>query len=128
MRGFFSGIMSGFIFRPYIFFLGLGATLMALSIYELVWLLHRTLSTMAEVGSTAPDPQDLFSYSLSLQFQNSPQTFLIGGIAFIVAIQFLSLGFLSLQSKRYFEELFHMGTSLKNAKQVRSVKNYSKKP
>ena len=127
MRGFFSGIMSGFIFRPYIFFLGLGATLMALSIYELVWLLHRTLSTMAEVGSTAPDPQDLFSYSLSLQFQNSPQTFLIGGIAFIVAIQFLSLGFLSLQSKRYFEELFHMGTSLKNAKQVRPGKSYSKR-
>jgi len=25
----------------------------------------------------------------------------------------LSLGFLSLQNKRYFEELFHLGTSIK---------------
>ena len=116
IRGFFSGIMSGFIFRPYIFFLGLGVVLMALSIYEMIWLLHNTLSTIPKIRSTAPDPKDLFSYSLSLQFEKNPQTFLIGGIAFIVAIQFLSLGFLSLQSKRYFEELFHMGTSLKKGK------------
>jgi hypothetical protein len=37
----------------------------------------------------------------------------VGGITFIAAIQFLSVGFLSLQSKRYFEELFHLGTSFK---------------
>jgi len=116
IRGFFSGIMSGFIFRPYIFFLGLGVVLMALSLYEMIWLLHDTLSTIPKIRSTAPDPKDLFSYSLSLQFEKNPQTFLIGGIAFIVAIQFLSLGFVSLQNKRYFEELFHMGTSLKKNK------------
>jgi glycosyltransferase involved in cell wall biosynthesis len=110
LRSFFSGIMSGFIFRPYIFFVGIGTFLMLLSLYELVWLLYDTLSYFA----SAPVSQQVsFSNSLAAQFQKNPQSFLVGGITFVIAIQFLSVGFLSLQSKRYFEELFHLGTSLK---------------
>lgn len=108
IRGFFSGIMSAFIFRPYIFFLAIGAVLMLLSMYELVWLLVDTL-TYIESSTQTPS----FSTSLALQFRKNPQSFIVGGITFIAAIQFLSLGFLSLQSKRYFEELFHLGTSFK---------------
>jgi hypothetical protein len=111
IRGFFSGIMSGFIFRPYIFFLGIGTVLMIISLYEIIWLLHDTFADMSKLRSS--QIQDTFSYSVALQFRKNPQTFFIGGITFIVAVQFLSLGFLSLQSKRYFEELFHLGTSLK---------------
>ena len=113
LRGFFSGLMSAFIFRPYIFFMGVGAILLCLSLYQLVWLLVDTLSSMHAImvqGVTSGSP---FSDSLSLQFKKNPQSFLVGGITFIAAIQFLSLGFLSLQSKRYFEEMFHLGTSLK---------------
>ncbi len=109
LRGFFSGIMSSFIFRPYIFFLGIGVILMLLSLYELIWLLHDTLADL----STSAQSEKSFSISLALQFRKNPQTFIVGGITFIAAIQILSLGFLSLQSKRYFEELFHLGTSLK---------------
>jgi glycosyltransferase involved in cell wall biosynthesis len=108
IRSFFSGIMSGFIFRPYIFFLGIGIFLMLLSLYELVWLLYDTLSYIA-----ATIPKNSFSHSLAFQFKKNPQSFLVGGITFVIAIQFLSVGFLSLQSKRYFEELFHLGSSLK---------------
>lgn len=111
LRSFFSGLMSGFIFRPYIFFMGIGAILMILSLYELIWLL---VDTLAGLGSAAaPAEIHSFSESLALQFKQNPQSFLVGGITFVVAIQFLSLGFLSLQSKRYFEELFHLGTSFK---------------
>lgn len=109
LRGFLSGIMSSFIFRPYIFFLTIGAILMLLSLYELVWLLVDTLSFISQASGTVPT----FSSSLALQFRKNPQSFIVGGITFIAAIQFLSLGFLSLQSKRYFEELFHLGSSLK---------------
>ncbi len=111
IRGFFSGLMSGFIFRPYIFFVGIGLFLMLLSLYELVWLLFDTLKYIAETKSGVT-----FSQSLARQFRMNPQSFLVGGITFIIAIQFLSVGFLSLQSKRYFEELFHLGTSLKKNK------------
>ncbi len=113
LRSFFSGLMSGFIFRPYIFFMGIGIFLMLLSLYELVWLLYDTLSYIAQ--SNTPSN---FSDSLALQFKRNPQSFLVGGITFIIAIQFLSVGFLSLQSKRYFEELFHLGTSFKKKKET----------
>jgi len=121
IRGFFSGLMSAFIFRPYFFFIGIGAILMFLSLYQLVWLLIDTLSALADLNNHALQIEYPFSYSLALQFKKNPQSFLVGGITFLAAIQFLSLGFLSLQSKRYFEELFHIGTSLK--KQIVEPKN-----
>jgi len=116
IRGFFSGIMSAFIFRPYIFFIGIGGIIMALSLYELIWLFYDTIIDIDQClisGATTS-----FSISLTKQFIKNPQSFLIGGITFVVAIQFLSVGFLSLQSKRYFEELFHLGTSLKKQNQI----------
>jgi glycosyltransferase involved in cell wall biosynthesis len=116
LRGFFSGLMAGFIFRPYIFFIGIGSVLLCLSLYELVWLLVDTLSGIESIYKQIPLIGSPFSYSLRLQFNQNPQTFLVGGITFLAAIQFLGLGFVSLQNKRYFEELFHLGTSLKKQK------------
>lgn len=116
LRGFFSGLMSAFIFRPYIFFMGLGAFLMCLSMYQLVWLLVDTLSGLHDILVQGIQTDYPFSYSLSIQFKKNPQSFLVGGITFLAAVQFLSLGFLSLQSKRYFEEIFHLGTSIKKQK------------
>ena len=113
IRGFFSGIMTGFIFRPYIFFIGIGTILLCLSLYQLIWLLFDTVSAMNSLPLQTPLIDHPFSYSLALQFKKNPQSFLVGGITFLASIQFLSLGFVSLQSKRYFEELFHLGTSLK---------------
>ena len=116
VRGFFSGLMSAFIFRPYIFFIISGSFLMLLSLYELIWLLLDTLSNLSLANDISVT--NSFSISLAKQFLKNPQSFLVGGITFIVAIQLLSLGFLSLQSKRYFEELFHMGTSLKKQNEL----------
>ena len=107
-RGFFSGIMSAFIFRPYMFFLAIGTFLLALSMYELIWLFSDTIGHLNSVQPIGKDKS--FSISLAIQFQKNPQTFMVGGITFLAAIQFLSLGFMSLQSKRYFEELFHLGS------------------
>lgn len=113
LRGFFSGAMSAFIFRPYIFFIAIGTVLLLLSLYQLVWLLVDTLSAWNALSNQSVQVDYPFSHSLALQFKKNPQSFLVGGITFLAAIQFLGLGFLSLQNKRYFEELFHLGTSLK---------------
>jgi len=111
LRSFFSGLMSGFIFRPYIFFIGIGAILMLLSLYELIWLLYDVLADLAKTDGIVGQEHS-FSHSLAVEFQKNPQSFLVGGLTFIIAIQFLSVGFLSLQSKRYFEEL--LAESYKN--------------
>lgn len=120
MRGLLSGLMSSFIFRPYFFFVGIGSVLMILSLYQLIWLLADTLSSLSELAKQPIKIDYPFSYSLAQQFKKNPQSFLVGGITFLAAIQFLSLGFLSLQSKRYFDELFHLGTSLKKQTQPKS--------
>jgi glycosyltransferase involved in cell wall biosynthesis len=117
LRSFFSGIMSAFIFRPYIFFIAIGSVLMFLSLFELIWLLYDTILGMNYLIVHSANTEYVFSTSLLAQFQKNPQSFIVGGVTFIAAIQFLSLGFLSLQSKRYFEELFHLGTTLRKQKE-----------
>ncbi|MFC0875442.1 glycosyltransferase family 2 protein [Saccharicrinis sp. FJH2] len=107
IRGVFSGIMASFIFRPYIFFLAIGFVLMLLSMYQLVWLFFDTIIDMSIFSGEV----SRFSQSLALQFSKSPHSFLIGGITLLASLQFLGLGFISLQSKRYYDELFHLGTS-----------------
>jgi dolichol-phosphate mannosyltransferase len=117
IRGTLSGMMSAFIFRPYIFFMVIGAILLTLSLYQLIWLLYDTLAAWNAINHQSVHVDYPFSYSLSLQFKKNPQSFLVGGVTLLAAIQFLGLGFLSLQNKRYFEELFHLGTSIKKQKE-----------
>ena len=95
LRSFFSGLMSGFIFRPYILdSWAFGAILMILSLYELVWLLYDTVSYMAELHKAGCCRQQ-FSFSLATQFGKNPQTFLVGGITFLIAIQFWAWDFIT---------------------------------
>jgi len=45
-------------------------------------------------------------------YHEAPHTFFVGLMSLTLAIQFISLGILALQSKRYFEEIFHLGTTI----------------
>jgi hypothetical protein len=45
-------------------------------------------------------------------YSQFPHTFIAGLLALMLAIQLISLGILSLQSKSYFEEMFHLGTTI----------------
>jgi hypothetical protein len=51
--------------------------------------------------------------AFAITWENRPQSFIIGGFSFVVAVQLISLGLLATQSKRYFEELYHLGTSVR---------------
>src|SRR6185436_3813654 len=64
LRGFFSGLMAGFIFRPYIFFLAIGLVLLCLSLYQLIWLLFDTLSGIESIYDQVPAIAHPFSHSL----------------------------------------------------------------
>jgi len=111
-RGILSGLMSGFIFRPYIFFMLVGLILLILSLYIIIWLLINTVTIYPELTIAGQYFDDTFSSAVAEIFRRKPHAFFVAGISLIVALQFLSLGFLSLQSKRYFEELFHLNTTI----------------
>jgi hypothetical protein len=112
LSSFFSGLMAGFIFRPYIFFLGIGMILLVIALYIIGWIFINTFQIMPTIHI---DPQvfdDKFSMAIGTVFKARPHAFFVGGITLMLAIQILSLGFLSLQNKRYFEELFHISSSI----------------
>jgi hypothetical protein len=109
---FYSGLMAGFIFRPYIFFLGFGFLLLLISLYVIGWIFINIFQIYPTIPLVPGYFDERFSKALGLVFQQRPHAFFIGGITLMLAIQVLSLGFLSLQSKRYFEEMFHINSSI----------------
>jgi glycosyltransferase involved in cell wall biosynthesis len=113
LETFLSGLMAGFIFRPYIFFLTFGIVLLVLALYVIGWILINTFRLMPTIIITNPHFfDDRFSAAVGAVFDQHPQSFIVGGITLLAAIQVLSLSFISLQQKRYFEEMFHINTSI----------------
>jgi glycosyltransferase involved in cell wall biosynthesis len=112
IKTFFSGLMAGFIFRPYIFFLFFGLIILLISIYLIGWIFYFTIHTVTILQIDPQSFDDRFSLAIKQVYQQRPHLFFLGGITLLGALQILSLGFLSLQSKRYFEELFHLNSSM----------------
>ena len=112
IRGIISGFMSGFIFRPYFFFILIGLILLFISLYVIIWIFINTFIVYISLPEMRGLFDTRFSEAVAIVFRNRPYSFLIGGVSLIVSLQFLSIGFLSLQSKRYFEELFHINTNI----------------
>jgi hypothetical protein len=112
MQSFFSDLMAGFIFRPYGFFFSVGIILLLISFYLIGWILYFTIDAISTIPIDPESFDDRFSLAIKQIYQQRPHLFFIGGITLLAAIQVLSLGFLSLQSKRYFEELFHLNSAI----------------
>jgi glycosyltransferase involved in cell wall biosynthesis len=112
VKTFFSGLMAGFIFRPYVFFLFFGVIILLISIYLIGWIFYFTIHAVTILQIDPQSFDDRFSLAIKQVYQQRPHLFFMGGIALLAALQILSLGFLSLQSKRYFEELFHLNSSI----------------
>jgi hypothetical protein len=77
-----------------------------------VWALIHSFIKFQELSGENYFIIQRISESIEAAFKFSPQSFIIGGFSMIIGIQLISLGILSLQSKRYFEEIFHLGTTI----------------
>jgi glycosyltransferase involved in cell wall biosynthesis len=104
-------LLSGFLFRPVMFFIIPGLALLLFALYVNTWTVihffeqYQTLSQYTWFFSRA-------SVAVGAAYSQFPHTFIVGGLALMLAIQLISLGILALQSKSYFEEVFHLGTSI----------------
>lgn len=99
-------LFSGFIFRPFSFFVIPGLVLMVLALYSLGWAGYHVLSFLGEQSGSL---DNVITEAVAAAFQLSPQSFIVGGIGLILAFQLLSTGIISAQNKRYFEELWYQG-------------------
>jgi glycosyltransferase involved in cell wall biosynthesis len=97
---------ASFLFKPFAFFIVPGLIVLGLALWSLGWSAFHTIDALVDGEAES------FSQAIALSFQTSPHSFIVGGIALLAAIQLISLGILSAQNKRYFEELFYLGTSV----------------
>jgi glycosyltransferase involved in cell wall biosynthesis len=107
-----SSFLSGFMFRPFMFFILPGLALILLSIYPITWAFIHTIMHFDSLPASSQFFDAGLSAAVRAAFAQSPHSFLIGGITLLLGIQLISLGILALQSKKYFEELFHLNTTI----------------
>lgn len=88
-------LVSGFLYRPIMFFLVPGVTALAIFAWCAFWMV---IDMIADRG-------------IANAWSASPHTFVIGGLSLLAAVQLLSCGLISLQNKCYFEQMFHLGTT-----------------
>lgn len=106
-----STILSGFIFSPFMFFLLPGLVLSALAVYCDVWMLLHFFEAYRDFAGESWF-MTRASLAVAQAYQAFPHTFIIGGLSSMLSIQLVGLGLLSMQGKRYFEEMFHMASSM----------------
>ena len=121
LRNILSSVISGFIFRPFMFFILPGLLMLLISMYTLSWAVIHTINHLEKIPASVGFFEFRLGYAIAAAFKVSPQSFIIGGITIMLAIQLISLGILALQNKRYFEEIFHLGTTIyKNSQEEKT--------
>lgn len=113
MRHMLSTVLSGFIFRPFMFFIAPGLLLGAFAVWTNFWMVTHFLTAYrrADVSAEA----DRISAAIAFAYQQYPHTFIVGLLSLMLSVQLLSLGILALQSKRYFEETFYLASAVKRS-------------
>jgi hypothetical protein len=101
-------VFASFLFRPILFFVVPGLMLLTVSTWSSVSLLWTVIdNARGEPGGI----DKKLTHGFGDAWQLRPQTFIIAGFTFVVAVQLISLGLLAVQAKRYFEELFYSSTT-----------------
>lgn len=120
VKGIFNGLVNSFIFRPYLFFWIIGIAIFLISLYIIIWIFINTYLQYPMTAELAQGFESRFSLAVSEVYKQRPYSFLVGGVSLIVSIQIMGMGFLSLQKKRYFDELFHLNSTILKNNQVNS--------
>jgi glycosyltransferase involved in cell wall biosynthesis len=110
LRHIFRTLLSGFAFRPFAFFVLPGLFLLLFSLYVNAWMLIHFFQALAALPH---DVAGRVSVAVANAYTAFPHTFIVGLFSLTVSIQLISLGLISLQSKNYFEEMFHLASSIK---------------
>lgn len=100
-------VFASFLFRPVWFFVVPGLTLLMIALWSATSLLWTVLD---DAKSATGNIDGRLTHGFADAWQLRPQTFIIAGFSFVIAVQLISLGLLAVQAKRYFEELFYSST------------------
>jgi glycosyltransferase involved in cell wall biosynthesis len=110
----FEVLLSGFFFKPFLLFMLPGLALLVFAAYVNAWMVihfFTAYSRLAQYTSVLGRA----SAAVEAAYVAHPHTFIVGLFSITLAIQLISLGVLAKQSKHYYEELFHLGTTVYRA-------------
>jgi glycosyltransferase involved in cell wall biosynthesis len=116
LRQVLATLLSGFLFRPFMFFVLPGLILLIFSLYTNGWMVAHVVDAYGALAGQVESGR--FSAAVAQAYAKFPHTFIVGFLSLMLAVQLISLGILALQSKSYFEEIFHLGSSVKRAVQA----------
>jgi glycosyltransferase involved in cell wall biosynthesis len=105
----FSTVLSGFAFRPFMFLIAPGMALLLFSAYVNVWMFIHFFNALAAMPPEVRDATGAFAEAYAAH----PHTFIVALLSLMLAIQLIGLGVVAMQSKRYFEEMYYLGVSLR---------------
>lgn len=103
-------LFTGFLLKPFLFFILPGLLLFLFSLYPITWMLVHFFNEYATAAG--PGILERSSRSIEVAYQLHPHTFLVAFFSLLLAIQLIAVGFQSLQNKHYFEEVFNLVTKL----------------
>ncbi len=103
--------VSGFILRPFTFLLVPGLLLLAFAAYVNTWMVIHFTDAYVELTANADTAHDL-SAAVGLAYTRFPHTVIVGLLSLMLSMQLSGMAMLSLQNKKYFDELFHLGSTL----------------
>jgi glycosyltransferase involved in cell wall biosynthesis len=104
-------VISGFIFRPFMFLVVPGLLMLLFSVYVNAWMVAHFFSALANLPPGVLSSEGP-SAALAQAYAQHPHTFIIGLLSLMLSLQLMGMGMLALQAKKYFEEVFFLGVSL----------------
>jgi glycosyltransferase involved in cell wall biosynthesis len=102
---------SGFILRPFSFLLLPGLLLLGFAAYVNAWMVIHFVDAYVRLAAS-PEITRGMSAAVSVAYSQYPHTFIVGLLSLMLAMQLIGMAMLSLQNKKYFDELFHLGSTL----------------
>ena len=107
-----STVISGFIFRPFMFLILPGLLTLGFAAYVGFWMLSHLLEAFA--GLSPDTPGGRATAALALAYQAFPHTYVIGFLSALLGVLLIGLGMLALQAKNYYEEGFYLQMSIRD--------------
>jgi glycosyltransferase involved in cell wall biosynthesis len=104
-------LLSGFLFRPVMFFILPGLLMLLFAAYVNGWVITHFV-THFQALAQHPTFFTRASAAVGAAYAESPHTFIIGISSLMLGIQLVGLGILALQNKNYFEEIFHLASTI----------------
>ncbi len=104
-------IISGFIFRPFMFLVVPGLLMLLFSAYVNAWIVTHFFTALGQLPPEVLSAEGP-SAALAQAYSDHPHTFIVGLLSLMLSLQLIGMGALALQAKKYFEEVFYLGVSL----------------